>query len=398
VFINSQFSCLWLAQTLSQLATNLLVFFVGFFIYKKTTSNTAVSLTLLAFLIPSFFSSVLAGVVVSRMGKKWVLFLSNILRALVVFLMFFAEKNLFYLYFLVFFLALISQFFLPAESSIIPLVVPKDKLITANAFFSTTGNAALIVAALASPLLFKIFGYRIIFLMFFMFVSATIPLLFLPLKEPLFYTNFKQPVVNLIKKFEYHFLLIFKNFFKNNKINQNVFYILLLQVVILILTALAPGFADKILRVPIEELSFLVIFPITSGFIGGSLIISLFKKIEQKKLIKFSLLSISLTFIAIFIISQFSGRAFFNLLNFFLLLIFGFFTNLVMVCCYANLQRETEMEERAGYFGLLNAFINLASIIPILLSGVLSDVFGVDKIVLLLGFLFLGLSFKEGEV
>jgi MFS-type transporter involved in bile tolerance (Atg22 family) len=166
-------------------------------------------------------------------------------------------------------------------------------------------------------------------------------------------------------------------------------------VVILILTALAPGFADKILRVPIEDLSFLVIFPITSGFIGGSLIISLFKKIEQKKLIKFSLLSISLTFFAIFIISQFSGRAFFNLLNFFLLLIFGFFTNLVMVCCYANLQRETKVEERAGYFGLLNAFINLASIIPILLSGVLSDVFGVDKIVLLLGFLFLILATKK---
>lgn len=395
MFINSQFACLWLAQTLSQIATNTLVFFIGFFIYKKTTSNIAVSLTLLAFLIPSFLSSILAGVVVSRMGKKWVLFLSNVLRALIVLVMFFCEKNIFYLYGLMFLLALTAQFFAPAESSIIPQLVPKDKLITANAYFSTTSNSTLIVAVFLSPLLFKLFAYKAIFLIFLMFLLASASIYFLRLVEPLFFTNFKQPVDGLLKKFQYHLSLIFKNFFSNNKINQNVFYILLFQIVMFVLVVLAPGFADKILRVPIEDLSFLIIFPVTIGFIAASLVISRLKRVEQKRLIKSSFLAISFIFMTIFIISQFKTRTFFNLLNFFLLLGFGFFSELVVVVAYAGLQKETQVGERAGYFGLLNAFISLASIIPILLSGILSDVFGVDKIVLLLGLVFLGLVVKN---
>ena len=395
MFINSQFTCLWLAQTLSQIATNTLVFFIGFFIYKKTTSNIAVSLTLLAFLIPSFLSSILAGVTVSRMGKKWVLFLSNIFRALIVFLMFFAEKNFFCLYILMFFLALTAQFFAPAESSIIPQVVPKDKLITANAYFSTTGNLALIVGVLLSPILFKLFAYKTLFFILFMFLGAAASIYFLRLEEPLFYTNFKQSVNGLAKKFHYHLSFIIGNFVKDKKINQNVFYIILFQVTIFILITLAPGFADKILRVPIEDLSFLIIFPTTIGFIMAAFVIRWFKKIKEKVLIKRSFLGISLIFLAIFLTSQLKTRAFLNLLNFFLLAIFGFLSELVVVTAYANLQKETKVGERAGYFGLLNAFISITSIIPVLLSGVLSDMFGVDKIVLLLALVFLGLVVKN---
>jgi len=78
-----------------------------------------------------------------------------------------------------------------------------------------------------------------------------------------------------------------------------------------------------------------------------------------------------------------------------LLIGFGFFSELVVVTAYAGLQKETRMGERAGYFGLLNGFISLASVVPILLSGILSDVFGVDKIVLLLALVFLGLVVRS---
>ncbi|MBM4177665.1 MFS transporter, partial [Candidatus Gribaldobacteria bacterium] len=301
MFINSQFTCLWLAQTLSQIATNTLVFFIGFFIYKKTTSNIAVSLTLLTFLIPSFLSSVLAGVMVSRMGKKWVLFLSNIFRALIVFLMFFAEKNYLYLYILLFLLALTAQFFTPAESSIIPQVVPKYKLIAANAYFSTTVNLTVIIAVFLSPLLFKLFAYKTIFFIFLMFISSAVSIYFLKMKEPLFYTNFKQPLNNLMKKFNHHLLFIIKKFIKDKKINQNVFYIILFRIVMFILIAAVPGFADKILQVPIEDLSFFIIFPTTVGFIIGACVLHWFKKIEEKVLVRWSFLAIGLIFLIVFL-------------------------------------------------------------------------------------------------
>jgi MFS family permease len=129
----------------------------------------------------------------------------------------------------------------------------------------------------------------------------------------------------------------------------------------------------------------------------GSFAIRFLKKIEQNKLIRLSFFAISFAFLVIFITSQFTdaNSSFFNLLNFFLLLGFGFFSELVIIRAYANLQKETKKGERAGYFGLLNAFISITSIIPVLLSGVLSDIFGVDKIVLLLALMFLGLVVRD---
>ena len=67
---------------------------------------------------------------------------------------------------------------------------------------------------------------------------------------------------------------------------------------------------------------------------------------------------------------------------------------MIMIVSYANLQKVTGEERRAGYFGLLNALINIASAIPVFFSGILSDVFGVDKIVIVLAIVFFIVSFR----
>lgn len=389
VFINKQFFYLWFAQALSQFATNILLFFVAFFIYKKTTSNTAVSFSLLVYLIPSFVSSVLAGVIVDRMGKKWILFLTTLLRAFLVFLMIFTYEYFAFLYLLVFLLALTTQFFTPAESAIMPKIVSEDKLVKTNAYFATTINLSLILGFLLAPVFFKLFAFKTVFIIFVSYLAAAFLLSFLKLKEPLFYTNFQQPVFSLAKKFKYHLQSVFKNFVKDKKINQNATNIIFLQVVIFVLISLSPGFADKILKVPVEDLSFLIIFPTALGFFIASLIVHKFKDVSVDKMRRWSFFIIFLIFLIIFFISYQKARFIFNAFNFLLFCGFGFFSGLIMIIAYANLQKETTEIKRAGYFGLLNAFINLASVIPVFLTGVLSDVFGVDKIILILSAFFL---------
>lgn len=394
VFINKQFFYLWFAQALSQFATNILLFFAAFVIYKKTSSNIAVSFSLLVYLVPSFVSSILAGVIVDRMGKKWILFLTTLLRAFLVFLMIFVHEHFAFLYMLVFLLALTTQFFTPAESAIMPKIVPEDKLITANAYFATTINLSLILGFLLAPIFFKLFAFKTMFIIFFTYLSAAFLLSFLKLKEPLFYTNFRQTAGDLVKKFKYHLESVFKNFLEDKKISQSVFYIIFLQVALFVLIALSPGFADKILKVPVEDLSFLIIFPTALGFFIASLIVHRFKNTPQEKLRRLSFFMISLFFLIIFFISYQKVRLFFNLLNFLLLAGFGFCSGLVMIIAYAKLQKETIETKRAGFFGLLNAFINLASVIPVFLTGVLSDVFGVNKIMLILSVIFLITALK----
>lgn len=351
----------------------------------------------MSFLIPSFLSSILAGVLVDRMGKKWVLFFSNLVRALIVFFLFFFEKNISFMYLFIGLLALTTQFFMPAESSIIPRIVPSKKLIVANAYFSITIYLTLILGFLISPILFKMAGYRALFFVFILYVVSAIVVYFVNLKEPIFYTNFKQPVHHLFVKFKSNFGFILRNFFQNKNINSNVSHVIVIQVVLFVMISLAPGFADKILKIPVEDLSFLIVFPTAIGFLIASIIISRLKKINESMFINTSFWLLGIIFACIFFLSQFQSRVIVNDLNFISLIIFGFFSGVVIIISYSRLQRNTNAEGNAGYFGILNALVNLASIIPVLLSGFLSDFFGADKIMGLISVVFfiLALRYKK---
>lgn len=398
LFHNRPFLYLWIAQGLSQLANNVLLFFITFFIYKKTSSNIAVSIVLLVYLLPSFLSSILAGVVVDRMGKKWILFFTMLLRAFFVFLMFFSAHTVFYLYMLISLLALTTQFFTPAESAIMPKFVAPHELILANAYFASTINLSLIGGFFLSSFLFKFFGFNTVFFIFGAYIISTLALYLLPIKEKIFYTNFRQPFFHLVKKFSIHLSLLIQDFIKDKTINHCVFSIVILQVVFFILIASSPGFADKILKIPVEDLSFLIVFPIALGFIIASLVVNrIDTAYKHKKLSRFFFMLCGSILLFIFIISQFPSRNLLNVLNFVLFVGFGFSSGMIMIISYANLQKATGEERRAGYFGLLNALINIASLIPVFFSGILSDVFGVDKIVMVLALVFFVVSFKSSK-
>ena len=181
---------------------------------------------------------------------------------------------------------------------------------------------------------------------------------------------------------------------RDKSISQCIFSIVFLQVVFFILIALSPGFADKILKIPVEDLSFLIVLPIALGFLIASLVVNRIDiAYKQKKLSRVFFILCGSIFLFIFVISQFHSRSFFNFLNFILFVGFGFSSGIIMIISYTNLQKATSDERRAGYFGLLNALINIASIIPVFLSGILSDVFGVDKIAVWLAIVFFIVSF-----
>lgn len=392
MFINRSFFYLWVAQAISQFATNILLFFITFFIYKKTSSNIAVSAGLLVYLIPSFVSSMAAGVIVDRMGKKWILFVTTVCRAAFVFLMFLTAGNIVFVYVLIFLLAITTQFFTPAESSIIPHLVPLGRLVAANAYFAGTINVSLIAGFLLSPFFFKLFGFHTVVIISAAYAVSSAIIFLLPIEEPFFYTNFRQPMTAIVKKFIRHVSFIVKNFIRDKTINHCVCIIVMLQSVFFVLIAASPGFADKILKIPVEDLSFLIIFPTALGFLIASLVVGRMKKNDAPSLQFSSFMACGVVFITVFALAQLQEMMMFTLLNFFLFMVFGFFSGLVMIAAYADLQKNTTHSRRAGYFGILNAFINLGSAIPVFLSGILSDVFGVDKIALILAMVFLSVG------
>src|SRR3989338_1701651 len=78
IISNYPFRVLWLAQIISQIAMNMLSFVLAIQVYQKTFSNTAVSLMLLTFGIPSIIFGVLAGGIVDRYDKRKILMFCNL--------------------------------------------------------------------------------------------------------------------------------------------------------------------------------------------------------------------------------------------------------------------------------------------------------------------------------
>ncbi|HEX6473583.1 MAG TPA: arabinose efflux permease, partial [Candidatus Limnocylindria bacterium] len=81
VFRNRSFVLLWIAQLLSQLASNMVLAGLMATVVAATGSNTANAVLILTFLVPAVIFSAVAGVFVERSDARYIMLGANVLRA-----------------------------------------------------------------------------------------------------------------------------------------------------------------------------------------------------------------------------------------------------------------------------------------------------------------------------
>src|SRR5436305_5011508 len=127
VLKNRNFVFLWLAQLISLTILNAANFGIIAVVNDTTHSVIMAGLAIIAFTLPALPFSAIAGVLVDRLHKRVVLWVSNMLRMLMMLLivvsLLFDRTNSWPLYVLTFMTSLIGQFFIPAEGASIPLIV-----------------------------------------------------------------------------------------------------------------------------------------------------------------------------------------------------------------------------------------------------------------------------------
>ena len=159
VFRNRPFLLLWLSQAFTQIGGNMVIFGLTVIILEATSSNTAVGLLILTFLVPAVLFSALAGVYVDRVDRRTILIVTNLLRAGAFVLTFLAGNFLPAILILNVIVSTITVFFGPAEAAMIPQLVPRKQLLAANGVFTLTLNAAFALGfALLGPILVTIAG------------------------------------------------------------------------------------------------------------------------------------------------------------------------------------------------------------------------------------------------
>lgn len=144
------FRSLWLAAVVSLAGDWFNTIASVIIVNRYTDSGLALSWILIAKTLPRFFLGPLAGVVADRFSRKAVMIVSDLLRAGVVLCFLFVDRaeRIWLIYLLTTVQIVISSFFEPASSAILPsLVEGNQELVTANVIRNVTWSLMLAVGS-----------------------------------------------------------------------------------------------------------------------------------------------------------------------------------------------------------------------------------------------------------
>ena len=164
---NSAFRNLWYGQVISELGNWVNSIALYALILQLTGSGMAMAAAMMAKLLPMVIISPFAGVVIDRIDRKKVLIASDILRCFTVlgFLIVDSREDLWIVYTLTLFEVALTGFFEPARSAILPSIVEKNHLVTANALSGSTWSIMLTLGAALGGFVVSFFGIKTAFIL-----------------------------------------------------------------------------------------------------------------------------------------------------------------------------------------------------------------------------------------
>jgi len=155
-FGSRDFFWLWIAQVISATGDwlGLLAIIALSASISKGSEGTAIAIVLAARVAPGFFLATAAGVIVDRLNRRHVMIACDLGRAIVLVALPFVD-SLFGLVIASFALEIMTMLWSPAKEAIVPNLVPKSKLTTANSLNVAAAYGMFPVAAGLAALLSK---------------------------------------------------------------------------------------------------------------------------------------------------------------------------------------------------------------------------------------------------
>ncbi|OGC25331.1 hypothetical protein A2247_01185 [candidate division WOR-1 bacterium RIFOXYA2_FULL_41_14] len=378
VLRNKNFLCLWLDQLMSQIADRFLLYILLILVYKLTKSNLGVSIPLLIFGFSAVLFGPSAGVFVDRWNKKHVMVISNLLRGgLTLLIIPFMNHSLIVVFIISFLIFTISQFFAPAETSSIRLLVEKRDLIAANSLFMMTlMTASIIGIGLAAPLT-NFFGITYVLIVAaFLHLLSTLATLLISLEH-----RERQMALGFISLFKE--LLTGFEFIRRKAVIRGALIKLFFSTSVLAAVCmLSVSFSEKILGIGAANFGYLI-FSTGIGMVIGGLFLGRFgHHFKRNRLAHIGFLlaglalitlsqtqNIWLVFIAIFFLG--TGNAF------------------IVTPLQTILHEKVPKVVQGRVFGVQNMFINSAFTFPVVILGEIADLVGLHTIIASLGVLVL---------
>ena len=401
VLQNRSFLVLWSGQIFSQLADKVyLVLMIAIIGSRFEAPGQAisgwVSAVMVAFTIPAVLFGSLAGVYVDRWNKQSVLVFTNLLRgSLVIALplgLWLAQDwgqigpvpvGFGLLLAITFAVSTLTQFFAPAEQALIPLIVKKSRLLSANSLYTTTMMASVIVGfAIGEPLLRLAdaalaaidggAGWGKSVLVGGGYAVAGLLLLFVnppaenltPHEAPHPWEDIKEGVRYLGQK---------------PVVRNAILQLVLLFSVFAALAVLAVRLAEVMPAIKSSQFGFLLAAAGAGMAVGAAVIGQFGQRINRGRLSLFGSLGMAGVLAAMAGVTQ----QLWPILA--LIALLGFFAASIGIPMQTTIQEETPAAMRGKVFGLQNNVVNIALSLPLALASIAESWLGLPLVLLLLG-------------
>ncbi len=399
VLKNRNFLTLWSGQVFSQLADKVyLVLMIAIIESQFQSENQSisgwVSAIMIANTIPAVLFGSVAGVFVDRWHKKEVLVFTNLLRGflvLIVPLLLWLSKgqvvaNLplgFEILLLISFAtSTLAQFFAPAETTAISMIVDKPDLLSANSLYTTTAMGSLIVGfavgepilALADSLGASIgLGVNIgkELLVGSSYVIAGVLLIMMRTGETKQIPTGEEP----------HILADLRDgiayFNTHKKIKGALIQLAIFSAIFAAMTVVTVRMAELLPEIKASQFGFLLAAAGVGMALGAVLLGYIGQKFSHNRLSLFGSIGVAATLIGL----SFSQSLWLSLLC---LVAMGIFSASIVIPMQTTIQSETPEEMRGKVFGLQNNAINIALSLPLALTGFAETILGVPTVLLCL--------------
>jgi MFS family permease len=391
VLRNRKFLSLWIAQVVTQVGGNMVLFGLTIEVFALTGKSTSVSLLILSFLVPAVIFGAIAGVYVDRLDRRLILVTTNIARGALFLLLLVVPQEIWIICLITALISTLSTFFGPAEIAMIPVVVPRKQLLPANSLHIVTLQAAFFLGfALLGPLVVKISNQQVLLVLVAAsyFVGALLCWT-LPAYNPrvgghspaealgraggAFRTTFDQLADGV------RFII------GNHSVFWPLTYLALTASLIGVLGVLGPGFATQVLG--LSETDFVVVvLPLGVGLIFGILVLNVYgKNFSRRRGIEAGLVALGITLLALSLVQPIMARVQIavSLLAIVIAVAFaaGIAYSFVAVPAQTQLQEELPADVRGRVFGVLNMLVSIASFLPIIIVGPIADALGTSWVV-----------------
>ena len=389
---HTAFRNIWFSQLAAQLADKFLLFSLIILAYHISGGSTSVAVTLLAYTVPAVLFAPPAGVIADRLNRKQIMLWCNFSRAAIVALIPIAaivpglRDDFLHLILITLVFSAVGQLFGPAEAAVIPTILPRHALITANSMALLTMVLTLVVGGVLAPVVSRIDLYApywcavvLLVLAGTLIFASDIPRLERHTESPVeeSRSRFRQVLFDLNEGIDA---------LRASRGLRLAFGQVSIAVLVLFnLYTLAPAYVSKVIGIAAQD-TYVILGPATAGAILSAVLLGQFlRELDKSRVLAGSLVANGVTLLALAAVPQamtqfpdlqvhnrITGATF----SFLLGVEFG----AILIPAITYLMESTSDAIRGRIFALLYMVINGISALPVLIAAALADTIGTAQV------------------